>query len=110
MFIVTLTFFAWALKSLTIFLITSPSPPVKPFQKASSTAGPVYSTPPEPVSGFPGCPAGGAPAPPPCPGLPRLPGGRAAATAGCQGQPGGGGAGQGHERAPGEGAWGRRRH
>jgi hypothetical protein len=41
MFIVTLTFGAWALNSFTIFLITSPSPPVKPFQKASVTAGPV---------------------------------------------------------------------
>ena len=63
MFIVTLTLVAWALKSLTIFLITSPSPPVKPFQKASSTAGPVYSAPPEPVSGLPAWPAGELPPP-----------------------------------------------
>src|SRR3954465_10698412 len=75
MFIVTLTFFAWALKSLTIFLVTSPSPPVKPFQKASSTAGPVYSAPPEPVSGCPACPAGGPPPPNPGPAAPACPAG-----------------------------------
>ena len=57
MFIDTVTLGLALLNSSTIFFMYGPSPPVKPFQKARATLGPVY------VSPSPNAPLEGAPAP-----------------------------------------------